>query len=75
MKGREYKFPVIIAITCTCIFFFAGPWFVAEIIEGHTGVVFIWGMYVKGSFLPGSLTYIYGVFQVIVMKKLLNKFL
>ncbi|KAK3092914.1 hypothetical protein FSP39_008820 [Pinctada imbricata] len=48
------------------IYIWLGPWFVAEIIEGHVGVVFIWGMYVSGTFIPGSLTYIYGVFQIII---------
>ncbi|OWF41194.1 Transmembrane protein 62 [Mizuhopecten yessoensis] len=42
-----------------------GPWFVAEILEGHFGVVFIWGLYVKGSFIPGSLAYLYGIFQIV----------
>ncbi|XP_033734375.1 transmembrane protein 62-like [Pecten maximus] len=43
-----------------------GPWFVAEILEGHLGVVFIWGLYVKGVFIPGSLAYLYGIFQIVV---------
>ncbi|XP_069117424.1 transmembrane protein 62-like isoform X1 [Argopecten irradians] len=43
-----------------------GPWFVAEILEGHLGVVFIWGLYVKGAFIPGSLAYLYGIFQIVV---------
>lgn len=42
-----------------------GPWFVAEILEGHVGVVFIWGLYVRGAFIPGSLAYLYGIFQMV----------
>ena len=30
--------------------------------EGHTGVVFVWEMFVYGSYLPLCLTYVYGVF-------------
>lgn len=43
---------------------FSGPWFVGEVIEDHIGVVFAWGTFVNKSFLPGSLTYAYGFFQV-----------
>ena len=42
----------------------AGPWFVGEFLTNHTGVLFVWGFFVKGTFIPGSLTYFYGVFQV-----------
>ena len=41
-----------------------GPWLVGEIMEGHTGVIFAWGMFVHGSYLPVPLTYLYGVLQV-----------
>ena len=43
--------------------FFTGPWFLGELLEGHTGVVFVWGMFVYGSYLPLCLTYVYGAFQ------------
>lgn len=43
---------------------FEGPWFMAEVLDGHTGLMFVWGLYVRGALLPGSLTYIYGIFQV-----------
>ncbi|XP_052769195.1 transmembrane protein 62-like [Mya arenaria] len=42
-----------------------GPWFVGELLEGRTGVVFVWGMIVHGSYLPVSLTYVYGLFQLL----------
>ncbi|XP_041352830.1 transmembrane protein 62-like [Gigantopelta aegis] len=42
-----------------------GPWFAGEMLEGHTGVVFVWGIFVKGTFLPGSHTFFYGIFQMI----------
>lgn len=41
-----------------------GPWLVGEIIEGHTGVMFIWGTFVAGSYLPGSLSYLYAAIQL-----------
>lgn len=44
--------------------FLTGPWFVGEVIENHIGVVFAWGTFVNRSYLPGSLTYAYGFFQV-----------
>ncbi|KAL4239047.1 Transmembrane protein 62 [Mactra antiquata] len=42
-----------------------GPWLFGQMMEGHTGVVFVWGMFVHGSYLPVCLTYFYGIFQVI----------
>ncbi|KAK7103093.1 hypothetical protein V1264_018058 [Littorina saxatilis] len=41
------------------------PWFVGEFMTGHLGVLFVWGTFVKGTFIPGSLTYFYGIFQVL----------
>jgi len=41
-----------------------GPWLVGEIIEGHTGVMFIWGTFVAGSYIPGSLSYLYAAIQL-----------
>lgn len=43
---------------------FLGPWTVGEIIEDQIGVVFAWGIFVNGAYLPGSFTYAYGAFQV-----------
>lgn len=45
--------------------YFVGPWFVADVLENETGVVFVWGLYVKGTFMPGSLTYLYGIFHIV----------
>lgn len=39
-----------------------------EFMTGHLGVLFVWGTFVKGTFIPGSLTYFYGIFQVTVKK-------
>ena len=44
---------------------FTGPWFLGELLEGHTSVVFVWGMFVYRSYLPLYLTYVYGAIQVL----------
>ncbi|MEQ2183985.1 hypothetical protein GOODEAATRI_003477 [Goodea atripinnis] len=40
-----------------------GPWFIGELIDGHRGVCFAFGVFIDGHFLEGSLTYVVGVFQ------------
>lgn len=69
--------PVIQATVCfclisstvmiTCIVFPsppAGPWFIGELIDGHSGACFAFGVFIDGHFLEGSLTYVVGVIQV-----------
>lgn len=46
-----------------------GPWCFGYIIEDHLGVIFAWGIFIRGSYLPGSFTYAYGFLQV---KQILN---
>lgn len=51
---------------------FEGPWFIADVLEGEVGVLFVWGLYVKGTLLPGCLAYLYGTFhvsKVIILKQ------
>ncbi|XP_052273988.1 LOW QUALITY PROTEIN: transmembrane protein 62-like [Dreissena polymorpha] len=52
-----------------------GPWFAGEILDGHTGVVFVWGMYVCGTYLPACLLYLYGIFQMLTFNIPLSVFL
>ncbi|XP_030070370.1 transmembrane protein 62 isoform X2 [Microcaecilia unicolor] len=40
------------------------PWFVGEIIDGHVGVCFAFGVFVKGQFFQGSVTYFVGLLQL-----------
>lgn len=47
-----------------CLYLTCGPWSFGEVIDGHVGIVFVWGIFVNGSFLPGTLTYFYGFFQL-----------
>ncbi|KAK9508223.1 hypothetical protein O3M35_007931 [Rhynocoris fuscipes] len=43
----------------------AGPWAIGELIEGHIGVIFIWGIFINGTYIPGSFTYGYGFVQLL----------
>ncbi|ESO87688.1 hypothetical protein LOTGIDRAFT_127392, partial [Lottia gigantea] len=42
-----------------------GPWFVGDLLVDHVGCVFVWGIFLKNTFIPGSVTYFYGLFQII----------
>ena len=37
-----------------------------EVISGHTGVVFAWGTFVAGGFIPGLLQYAFGLLQLVM---------
>lgn len=56
---RIYYPLIVYPLYLTC-----GPWSVGEIIEGHLGAIFAWGIVVNGSYLPGSFTYFYGYLQM-----------
>uniref|UniRef100_A0A8C7MEJ5 Transmembrane protein 62 n=1 Tax=Oncorhynchus kisutch TaxID=8019 RepID=A0A8C7MEJ5_ONCKI len=43
----------------------AGPWFIGELIDGHSGACFAFGVVIDGHFLEGSLTYVVGVGQLL----------
>ncbi|XP_017772189.1 PREDICTED: transmembrane protein 62-like [Nicrophorus vespilloides] len=45
-----------------------GPWSIGYIIEDYIGVVFPWGIFVNGSFLPGSFTYVYGTLHLLILQ-------
>ncbi|KAG7305922.1 hypothetical protein JYU34_008475 [Plutella xylostella] len=45
-----------------------GPWSIGELIDGHIGVIFAWGILIKGSFLPEPFTYIYGGVQLMFVQ-------
>ncbi|CAG4974087.1 unnamed protein product [Parnassius apollo] len=42
-----------------------GPWIIGELIDGYIGVVFAWGILIKGSYLPEPFTYMYGSVQLL----------
>ncbi|KAM9015872.1 transmembrane protein 62 isoform 2-T2 [Ara ararauna] len=62
---------VLIQITLLIIFRYLqkpalkGPWFVGEVIDGHVGACFSFGVFVGGSFLQGSLTFVVGILQML----------
>ncbi|XP_050831490.1 transmembrane protein 62 isoform X3 [Serinus canaria] len=41
-----------------------GPWFVGELIDGQIGACFSFGVFVGGSFLQGSMTFVVGILQM-----------
>ena len=47
-------------LTFYSVYLTFGPWFVGEIVQGQTGVVFSWGTFLGDKFLPGSMSYCYG---------------
>ncbi|XP_018367573.1 PREDICTED: transmembrane protein 62-like [Trachymyrmex cornetzi] len=47
------------------LYFAIGPWTIGEIIEDHTGVIFVWGTFIGNMYLPGGLTYAYGFLQLL----------
>lgn len=55
-----------------CFYLAVGPWVVCEIVDGRYGAVFVWGVYFDGTILPGSLTFFYGFFQLLLCQCPLN---
>lgn len=49
------------------LYLMLGPWSMGYLVEDHLGVIFAWGIFVNGSFLPGSFTYVYGFVQVSIV--------
>lgn len=41
-----------------------GPWSFQEILDGQTGYYFVWGTFVEGKFVPGTLNWWYGFHQL-----------
>merc|ERR1719471_872400 len=41
-----------------------GPWFVGEVLTGSIGIVFCWGTFVSGSFLPTATSWLYGAYHL-----------
>lgn len=42
-----------------------GPWSFHEILDGHIGYNYLWGIFVSSQFLPGTLNYWYGLHQLV----------
>ncbi|CAJ1074457.1 transmembrane protein 62 isoform X1 [Xyrichtys novacula] len=56
---------------CTAL----GPWFIGELIDGHSGACFAFGVFIDGHFLEGSLTYVVGVVQLLFFNMPLTLYL
>ncbi|GAA6108741.1 transmembrane protein 62 [Tachysurus ichikawai] len=60
-KIDAFYYTLLLFNLCTAL----GPWFIGEVIDGHSGVCFAFGLFVGGHFLEGGLTYAVGVMQLI----------
>ncbi|XP_053488171.1 transmembrane protein 62 [Ictalurus furcatus] len=60
-KINAFYYTLLLFNLCTAL----GPWFIGEVIDGHNGACFAFGVFVDGHFLEGSLTYVVGVMQLI----------
>ncbi|XP_014291576.1 transmembrane protein 62 [Halyomorpha halys] len=50
-----FLYPIYISI---------GPWAFAELVEGHYGWIFLWGIIVNGAFIADTFTYVYALVQL-----------
>ncbi|KAK1793529.1 hypothetical protein P4O66_011910, partial [Electrophorus voltai] len=60
-KINFFFYTLLLFNLCTAL----GPWFIGEVIDGHNGACFAFGVFVDGHFLEGSLTYVVGIIQLI----------
>uniref|UniRef100_A0A8C7SQJ4 Transmembrane protein 62 n=1 Tax=Oncorhynchus mykiss TaxID=8022 RepID=A0A8C7SQJ4_ONCMY len=56
-----FYYSLLLFNLCTAL----GPWFIGELIDGHSGACFAFGVVIDGHFLEGSLTYVVGVGQLL----------
>ncbi|CAH0560338.1 unnamed protein product [Brassicogethes aeneus] len=50
------------------VYLIIGPWSIGYLVEDHIGVIFAWGIFVNGAYLPGSFTYAYGFIQLVTFQ-------
>ncbi|XP_014050901.2 transmembrane protein 62 isoform X1 [Salmo salar] len=60
-KADTFYYSLLLFNLCTAL----GPWFIGELIDGHSGACFAFGVVIDGHFLEGSLTYVVGVVQLL----------
>uniref|UniRef100_A0A671LCU9 Transmembrane protein 62-like n=1 Tax=Sinocyclocheilus anshuiensis TaxID=1608454 RepID=A0A671LCU9_9TELE len=70
-KSNTFFYSLLLFNLCTAL----GPWFIGEVIDGHNGACFAFGVFVDGHFLEGSLTYVVGVIQVLFFNMPLTYYL
>uniref|UniRef100_A0A803W3S0 Transmembrane protein 62 n=1 Tax=Ficedula albicollis TaxID=59894 RepID=A0A803W3S0_FICAL len=59
-KTNTFYYSVLVLNLYTIL----GPWFVGELIDGQMGACFSFGVFVGGSFLQGSMTFVVGILQM-----------
>lgn len=50
------------------IYLTIGPWAFGYIVEDNLGIIFAWGIFIRGAYLPGSFTYAYGFLQMLIFQ-------
>jgi hypothetical protein len=53
-------YPILFWLFYTALF----PWSFHEVLDGHVGYFFVWGIFVKGQFIPATLNWWYGFHQL-----------
>ncbi|XP_061599197.1 transmembrane protein 62 [Cololabis saira] len=70
-KMDSFYYSLLLFNLCTAL----GPWFIGDLIDGHSGACFAFGVFIDGHFLEGSLTYIVGVIQLLFFNMPLTSYL
>uniref|UniRef100_A0A669D245 Transmembrane protein 62 n=1 Tax=Oreochromis niloticus TaxID=8128 RepID=A0A669D245_ORENI len=70
-KIDTFYYSLLLFNLCTAL----GPWFIGELIDGHSGACFAFGVFIDGHFLEGSLTYVVGVVQLLFFNMPLTSYL
>ncbi|KAF3700979.1 Transmembrane protein 62 [Channa argus] len=70
-KMNTLFYSLLLFNLCTAL----GPWFIGELIDGHRGACFAFGVFIDGHFLEGSLTYVVGVVQLVFFNMPLTLYL
>ncbi|RVE57512.1 hypothetical protein OJAV_G00216800 [Oryzias javanicus] len=70
-KIDTFFYSLLLFNMCTAL----GPWFIGELIDGHSGACFAFGLFIDGHFLEGSRTYIVGVIQLLSFNMPLTSYL
>ncbi|XP_061552000.1 transmembrane protein 62 isoform X1 [Phycodurus eques] len=70
-KVDSFFYSLLLFNLCTAL----GPWFIGELIDGHSGACFAFGVFIDGHFLEGSLTYVVGVIQLLFFNMPLTLYL
>uniref|UniRef100_A0AAX7SF14 Calcineurin-like phosphoesterase domain-containing protein n=1 Tax=Astatotilapia calliptera TaxID=8154 RepID=A0AAX7SF14_ASTCA len=71
LKIDTFYYSLLLFNLCTAL----GPWFIGELIDGHSGACFAFGVFIDGHFLEGSLTYVVGVVQLLFFNMPLTSYL